>query len=209
MLKLIKTLYQKFDILIIVGIIVLLMLGIGYFQYKTINSQKERIDILTSNINAYEYESNNHSNKIIQFTKTIDELNHSKDSILEKLNTERKNHKIKNNEFQSVQYIETVIHDTLKVKLKTFNDTCIVFEKHPLTKINVCKKDSNITCIPYIYNEQFIFFKSKKEYTNEYSYFFKRLIKLDFKKHIVCYIDITNTNPDVKTTHSKFVKIIE
>lgn len=209
MLKLIKNLYQKFDIIIIVGVVVLLMLGIGYFQYKTISSQKQRIDELTTNIKAYEYESNLNSNKIIQYAKTIDELNYSNDSILQKLNTERKKLKIKNNELQAVQYVETIIHDTLKVKLKTFSDTCITFQKHPLTKINVCKNDSIITCIPTISNEQFVFFKSKKEYTNEYNSIFKRIWKLDFRKHIVCYIDITNTNPDVKSIHSKFVKIIE
>ena len=75
--------------------------------------------------------------------------------------------------------------------------------------INVCKKDTTITCIPVIYNEQSVFFKSKKEYVNTYSYFVTRIWNLDFRKHIVCYIDVKNTNPDVKVTNSKFVKIIE
>ena len=209
MFNLIKTLYQKFDILIIVSSIILLMLLVGYFQYKTISSQRERIDILTTNIKAYEYEISANNGKNIEFYKTIDELNYSKDSILQKLNAERKKYKIKDKELKAIQYISTVIHDTLKVHVKSFNDTCIVFKKHPLTIINVCKKDTTITCIPVIYNEQSVFFKSKKEYVNTYSYFVTRIWKLDFRKHIVCYIDVKNTNPDVKVTNSKFVKIIE
>ena len=209
MLNLIKTLYQKFDILIIVSSIILLMLLVGYFQYKTISSQRERIDTLTTNIKAYEYEISANNGKNIEFDKTIDELNYSKDSILQKLNAERKKYKIKDKELKAIQYISTIIHDTLKVHVKSFNDTCIVFKKHPLTIINVCKKDTTITCIPNIYNEQSVFFKSKKEYVNTYSYFVTRIWKLDFRKHIVCYIDVKNTNPDVKVTNSKFVKIIE
>jgi len=185
------------------------MLIVGYFQYKTITSQRERIDVLTSNIKAYEYESTSNANKNIQFHKTIDELNYSKDSVLQKLNTERKNYKIKDSELQSAQYVETVIQDTLKAATTRFGDTCIVFKKHPLTIITVCKKDSIITCIPVIRNEQFVFFRSNKEYVNTYNYFIKRIWKFDFRKHTVCYIDIKNTNPDVKTTNSKFVKIIE
>ena len=185
------------------------MLLVGYFQYKTITTQKERIDVLTNNIKAYEYEISGNNDKNIQFYKTIDELNYSKDSILKKLNTERKKLKIKDKELQAVQYVETVIHDTLKITINRFEDTCITFKKHPFTIIDVCKKDSTITCIPTIKNDQYVFFRSKKEYVNTYSYFVIRLWKFDFRKHTICYIDITNTNPDVKTTSSKFVKIIE
>lgn len=185
------------------------MLIVGYFQYKTITSQRERIDVLTSNIKAYDIANDVHTNQKIQFTKTIDELVTSNDSILQKLNLERKKLKIKDKELQNVDYIETVIHDTLQLKVPSFKDTCIIFKRHLLTKIDVCIKDSIITCIPTISNEQFVFFKSKKEYTNTYSNFIKRLWKLDFRKHTICYIDVTNTNPDVKTINSKFIKIIE
>ena len=43
----------------------------------------------------------------------------------------------------------------------------------------------------------------------EYKSFAKRLFKLDFKKHIISIITVTNSNPDVSVNKSKFINIIE
>ena len=119
--------------LIISLIITAIMIGLGI----TITTMSNRIDKLnreiaeaTTNIKAYELENSALKGNTIEFQYTIEQLNHSKDSLNQKINKLRKDLKIKDKDIQKLQYIlsenqkkdSIIIRDTIfteKVKVDT------------------------------------------------------------------------------------------
>ena len=84
----------------------------------------------TTNIKACELENSVLKDNTIEFQYTIEQLNHSKDSLNQKINKLRKDLKIKDKDIQKLQYVlsenqkkdSIIVHDTLfieKVKIDT------------------------------------------------------------------------------------------
>lgn len=183
------------------------------YQTKVIHTQREKISNLTTNINAYALENSKNKTNYTAFKMTIDDLQLSNDTLMHKLDSMRKQLKIKDKQLKNILYTKTIIHDTITniVNSEIFKkDTfCLTFISNPNTKITFCRKDSIVTCIPDIENEYYVITSKKKEYVNQHKTFIRRLLKFDFRKHIILKIDVVNTNPDIKIKTNRFVEIIE
>ena len=96
---------------------------------------RNRYSDARNNIKAYEqlYDSTVNQNR--RFELTIDELNYSRDSIVQELNKVRRENKILDKKIKSLSYVSSVveIHDTLKLR-----DTLLIREGVSLDTAFTC-----------------------------------------------------------------------
>ena len=206
---------MKWKIKLIIGLIIVAVIaGLG----TTVAVMNNRIDKLntevaeaTTNIKAYELENSALKDNTIEFQYTIEQLNHSKDSLNQKINKLRKDLKIKDKDIQKLQYIlsenqkkdSIIVHDTLfteKVKIDTtLSDNW--------SKLHLQLEFPNKVVTEYSFkNESLVTTYLKKE-TNKppHKCIFVRWFQ---KKHKMIYVEINEQNPYCEIKEQKFINII-
>lgn len=206
---------MKWKIKLIIGlIIVAIIAGLG----TTVAVMNNRIDKLntevaeaTTNIKAYELENSALKDNTIEFQYTIEQLNHSKDSLNQKINKLRKDLKIKDKDIQKLQYIlsenqkkdSIIVHDTLfteKVKIDTtLSDNW--------SKLHLQLEFPNKVVTEYSFkNESLVTTYLKKETIKPpHKCIFVRWFQ---KKHKMIYVEINEQNPYCEIKEQKFINII-
>lgn len=193
--------------LVAVGFVSLLIATI-FVQRHQLNNKSKEIERITNNIRAYEQIAFNkeEQNKVLQLT--INELNASKDSLIEEVKDAQKKLKIKDKNLTKVSVINTVIKDSVKTIIKHKQ---IDFEEelkiNPLTTIIVSKKDSILKATIDIQNQQILFVEEKKEYKNKYRNKLVRFFHLDWKKIHTRQYQIINSNPIIKITDTRVIEV--
>lgn len=206
---------MKWKIKLIIGlIIVAIIVGLG----TTVAVMNNRIDKLnkdvaeaTTNIKAYELENSALKDNTIEFQYTIKQLNHSKDSLNQKINKLRKDLKIKDKDIQKLQYIlsenqkkdSIIVHDTLfteKVKI----DTTL---SDDWSKLHLQLEFPNKVVTEYSFkNESLVTTYLKKETIKPpHKCIFVRWFQ---KKHKMIYVEINEQNPYCEIKEQKFINII-
>lgn len=189
-----------------IGIISLLTVAIFILGGQLSKKNKE-IDRLFNNIKAYEQlaTKNERLNTVLQLT--VNELNNSKDSLIQQVEQVRKELKVKNKNLQQAQVINTVIRDTVTKVItvdRNFNEELKI---NPLTTIKVTRTDSILTAKIDITNQQILFIEEKKEYKNKYKNGWIRFWHFDWKKIKIRKYQIHNTNPIIKITDTRIIEI--
>lgn len=196
-------------ILILILIIILLTSIFSINSYKVYKAEKKLKEI-TINYKAYEelYQESQSNN--LTFSLTIEQLNYSKDSLVQKLNEVRKENKILNKEVKRLSSIksETNIRDTVFI-----GDT--VFKEGVKLDTNIHNKWYDITLgLHYpdtinigikIPSEKLILVSNKKETIDPPKKCW--LGRLFQKKHIVTRVQVIESNPYIETTQSRFIEI--
>lgn len=206
---------MKWKIKLIIGlIIVAIIAGLG----TTVVVMNNRIDKLntevaeaTTNIKAYELENLALKDNTIEFQYTIEQLNHSKDSLNQKINKLRKDLKIKDKDIQKLQYIlsenqkkdSIIVHDTLfteKVKI----DTTL---SDDWSKLHLQLEFPNKVVTEYSFkNESLVTTYLKKETVKPpHKCIFIRWFQ---KKHKMIYVEVNEQNPYCEIKEQKFINII-
>ena len=206
---------MKWKIKLIIGlIIVAIIVGLG----TTVVVMNNRIDKLntevaeaTTNIKAYELENLALKDNTIEFQYTIEQLNHSKDSLNQKINKLRKDLKIKDKDIQKLQYVlsenqkkdSIIVHDTLfteKIKIDTtLSDNW--------SKLHLQLEFPNKVVTEYSFkNESLVTTYLKKETIKPpHKCIFVRWFQ---KKHKMIYVEINEQNPYCEIKEQKFINII-
>lgn len=193
--------------LVAVGFVSLLIATI-FVQRHQLNNKSKEIERITNNIRAYEQIAFNkeEQNKVLQLT--INELNASKDSLVEQVKDAQKKLKIKDKNLTKVSVINTVVKDSVKTIIKHKQ---IDFEEelkiNPLTTITVSRKDSILKAIIDIQNQQILFVEEKKEYKNKYRNKLVRFFHFDWKKIYTRQYQIINSNPIIKITDTRVIEV--
>lgn len=113
---------SKITILGIVLIVLGLLIGMITLQHNKIQNLNNQLIVATNNNLAYELENQGLKDKAIEFQFTVDQLNNSKDSLINKINQIRKDLKIKDKQILDLQYLASennkrdsivFVHDTL------------------------------------------------------------------------------------------------
>ena len=111
--------------LIIASIIACILIGLGltvYFQSQKIKQINANLSAAVINEKAYAAENSSLKERTIQFQFTVDQLNNSNDSLMQKLNETRRQLKIKDKNIKELQYIASqnqkkdsiiIQHDTI------------------------------------------------------------------------------------------------
>lgn len=190
-----------------VGLISLLIATI-FIQHNQLQEKNAELNRATSNVRAYQdlVSNNQEHNRTLQLT--IEELNHSNDSLLLQLKQTQKELKIKDKNLTDASVINTEIKDSVKTVIKK---EAIDFEEelklNPLTTIIVRRKDSILTAKIDLKNQQTILIYKKKEYKNFYKNGWIRFLHFDWKKIETKEYQIVNTNPLIKVTGTRIVEV--
>ena len=189
-----------------IGIISLLTVTIFVLGGQLKDKQNE-IDRLSNNIQAYEQLVTNkeQTNTVLQLT--INELNNSKDSLIQEIQQTKKKLNVKNKNLVQAQVINTVIKDTVTKVItvdRNFNETLKI---NPLTTIKVSRTDSILTAKIDIQNQQILFIEEKKVYKNKYKNGWIRFWHFDWKKIRVRKYQIENSNPLIRVLETRIVEI--
>ena len=190
-----------------VGLISLLIATI-FIQHNQLQEKNAELNRATSNVRAYQdlVSNNQERNRTLQLT--IEELNHSNDSLLLQLKQTQKELKIKDKNLTDASVINTEIKDSVKTVIK---EKLIDFDKelklNDLTTIIVSRKDSILTAKIDIKNQQTIFVTENKEYKNTYKNWLVRFFHFDFKKIYIKNYQIVNSNPLIKVTDTRVIEI--
>ena len=206
---------MKWKIKLIIGlIIVAIIVGLG----TTVVVMNNRIDKLntevaeaTTNIKAYELENLALKDNTIEFQYTIEQLNHSKDSLNQKINKLRKDLKIKDKDIQKLQYIlsenqkkdSIIVHDTLFIE-KVKIDTTL---SDDWSKLHLQLEFPNKVVTEYSFkNESLVTTYLKKETIKPpHKCIFVRWFQ---KRHKMIYVEINEQNPYCEIKEQKFINII-
>lgn len=190
-----------------VGLVSLLIATI-FYQHNQLQNKNREIDRITNNIRAYEEIASNAQDNSRVLQLTIDELNHSKDSLIQQVNKVKKELKIKDKNLTDASVINTEIKDSVKTvikeKLIDFNEE---LKLNDLTTITVSRKDSILTAKIDIKNQQIIFVEDKKEYKRFYKNWLLRFFHFDFKKVRIKNYQIVNSNPLIKVTDTRIIEL--
>ena len=190
-----------------VGLISLLIATI-FVQHNQLQKKDTEINRITSNVRTYQdiVSNNQNNNRTLQLT--IEELNHSNDSLLLQLKQTQKELKIKDKNLTDASVINTEIKDSVKTVIKK---EAVDFEEelrlNPLTTIIVRRKDSILTAKIDLKNQQTILIYKKKEYKNFYKSSWVRFWHFDWKKIETKEYQIVNTNPLIKVTGTRIVEV--
>lgn len=190
-----------------VGLISLLIATI-FVQHNQLQKKDTEINRITSNVRTYQdiVSNNQNNNRTLQLT--IEELNHSNDSLLLQLKQTQKELKIKDKNLTNANVINTEIKDSVKTVIKK---EAIDFKEelklNPLTTIIVERKDSILTAKIDLKNQQTILIYKKKKYKNFYKNGWVRFWHFDWKKIETKEYQIVNTNPLIKVTGTRIVEV--
>lgn len=194
-------------------IIILILIGaVAYLSYQ--NKQlTTKYETSIENIKAYDAQLSGLKDNNRVFKLTIDQLNYSNDSIINKMKEVQKELGIKDKRLQQLQYDlshaqrnDTIILSDTIFKSPEFKLDTIVGDKWFKTNLHL-KYPSTIALSPEIELERFTYINGKRETVNPPKKFF--LFRWFQKKHTVVEVNVREMNPYVKNKTQRFIQIIE
>lgn len=182
----------------------------GLTMYNKNKMLTESLEIAQNNVEAYQELLDDSQQASTVLKLTVDQLQHSKDSVIQKLDSVSKQLKIKPKQIKTAatqtQVIDVIaskgVGGNVIVKDSIYKDS---IQYNPLTTVYYTIGKDTVSIGLNLKNEQYLYIYSKREYKNKKN-FFKRLFTLDFKKVTKYKYNIYNTNDLLK---SKDIRIIE
>lgn len=163
-----------------------------------------------NNIEAYQELVNDSQQASNVLRLTVEQLQNSKDSVIQKLDSVRKELNIKPKQLktaatqnQTLNVIKSKgVGGNILVKDTIYSDS---IQYNNLTKVFYTIGKDTVSIGLDVNNTQYLYIYTKREYKNKKN-FFKRLFTLDFKKVTKYKYEIVNTNDLLK---SEDVRVIE
>ena len=200
-----KTLFKAIS-----GLCVGLLLCWGITLHNQNKKLSQSLETAQNNIEAYQglLSDSQQASNVLKLT--VEQLQNSKDSVLHKLDSVRKELKIKPKQIHTAATQTQVLNvigskgvgGNIIVKDSIYTDSILY---NPLTKVKYTIGNDTVNIAIDLQNEQYLYVYTKREYKNKKN-FFKRLFTLDFKKVTKYKYNIVNTNDLLK---SKDVRIVE
>lgn len=203
MFAFLNNIFRKIAVIIIIG-----LAAICFYQGNKIERLDKELGVVTNNCNYYQSLTSNldKQNSVLQLT--IDDLSLSNDNLLQQLESTRRELNIKSKDIQQAQIIDTEVKDTVTTIIKPVEiDFTKELKLNKLTTIIVSKKDSILSAVLDLKNQQTLFVEEKKKYRNQYKNWFQRLIHFDWKKDKIKNYTIHNSNDLIKVTNTRVVEI--
>jgi len=198
--------------LIIIGVFVLLIVGIVYL-FSANKSLNTKYSNAINNVKSYQDLLSSSKKDARVFKMTIDQLQYSNDSLMNKIKDAQKSLGIKNSSVNSVGYIGSSLskRDTLKLPGDTIfkNDLSLdtlIGDKWLSTRL-ILKYPGTIITKTSAKSELILFITSHKETINPPKKFF--LFRLFQKKQLVLNATIKENNPYIINNEQRFIQIIK
>lgn len=174
--------------------------------HKTNKKLSERLEMAQNNVEAYQglLSNSQQANSVLRLT--VDELQHSNDSLIQKVHQQAKQLSIKPSTIttaatQTQQIIvnqsKEILRDTIYTDSIKYNDLTSVYYTIGPDTINIGLD---------IRNTQYLYTIKKKEYKRNKK-FIMRILTLDFKKVWKYQYKIVNTNELINTSDVRILEI--
>lgn len=200
-----KTLFKAISLLS-VG----LLLSFSVNTYKQNKKLSESLEQSQNNVEAYQelYNDSQQASSVLKLT--IDQLQNSKDSVIQKLDSVRKELKLKPKQIKTAatqtQVINVIkskgVKGDILVKDTIYTDS---IQYNPLTTVHYTIGKDTVSIGLNVENTQYLYIYTTKEYKNKKN-FIKRLFTLDFKKVKKYKYKIVNTNDLLKNDDVRIVE---
>lgn len=200
-----KTLFKAISLLS-VG----LLLSFSINTYKQNKKLSESLEQSQNNVEAYQelYNDSQQASSVLKLT--IDQLQNSKDSVIQKLDSVRKELKLKPKQIKTAatqtQVINVIkskgVKGDILVKDTIYTDS---IQYNPLTTVHYTIGKDTVSIGLNVENTQYLYIYTTKEYKNKKN-FIKRLFTLDFKKIKKYKYKIVNTNDLLKNDDVRIVE---
>lgn len=199
----------------IIGMFIAILIGSGIaikLQYDTINRLNSELLVSENNNKAYEAERDSLKNNSIQFQFTIDQLNYSKDSLVNKVNQIRKQLKLKDKQINELQYLASVNQKSDSI---FFRDTIFQFGVaidtligDDWSQVNIKAEYPNRLDVDYMFKNETVVVMHDSKVTVDPP---KKcwLARLFQKKQTIVEIDVIQENPYCVNKEEKFIKILK
>lgn len=205
MLEKFKGFFRKLAVIIIIG-----LTAFCFYQDNKIKSLDKNLGIITNNYKYYQGLTNNLNQQNRTLQLSVNQLRNNNDSLLVQVKKVQKELDIKDKNLQQIQVINTVMKDSTQIEIKTkeinFNEE---LKLNDLTTITVNRKDSILTAILDLRNQQILFVEEKKEYRNQYKNGFQRFLHFDWKKDRIKKYQIYNSNSLIRVTDTRIVEVTQ
>ena len=199
----------------VLGLSVALLLAWGIMLHKQNKKLSERLETASNNIEAYQDIVSGNEKDKLTLQLTVQDLQISKDILLQQLDSVRAANKIKPSAITSAAtQTQTVLVNggkgvegdlTQILKDTTYSDSILY---NPLTKVYYTIGKDTVNVSIDLQNTQYLYTYRHKEYKNKKS-FIKRLFTLDFKKVTKSHYEIVNTNDLINTSDVRVVEIVK
>lgn len=198
---------------LLVGLLVVFSINI----YKQNKRLSKSLEMAQNNIEAYQgiLNGSQQANNVLKLD--MSQLQNVNDSLIQKIDSVRKELKIKPKVIRTTATQTQTIYvtaskgvrgqDVIKTiqKNTVYKDTILI---NPLTKIDYTIGKDTVSVNLDIKNQQFLYVYKKRQYKNKKS-FIKRLFTLDFKKVDMYKYQIVNTNDIIKTSDVRVIESID
>lgn len=180
--------------------------------YNSYQNSQESLKESRNNEKAYQIENLNLKDDSRMFMFHIEQLSYYNDSITEKLNAERKNLKIKDNQIVQLQYMLSKVQkvDTITLVDTIFTPTVdldtTIGDKWYSLNLKL-KYPSSIIVTPTFNSEKMVFMYLKKETINPPKKTW--LGRLFQKKHKVMEVKVLESNPYIENKQNRFIEIVK
>ena len=198
-------------------VLLALFIGLGLIisqQNRHIKELNNSLLVATNNNKAYELERDSLKNNVIQFQFTVEQLNHSNDSLLNRLNETRKKLKIKDKEINELQYFASVNskRDTIYLNhIDTIFQRGVALDTligDDWSSLAIHVEYPNLLDVDYSFKNSTIVLMHDSRVTVDPP---KKcwLLRLFQKKQTIVEIDVVQENPYCINQEQKFLKIIK
>lgn len=187
-----------------------LLLLFSITTYKQNKKLSESLEMSQNNVEAYQelYNDSQQASNVLKLT--VEQLQNSKDSVIQKLDSVRKELKIKPKQIKTAatqtQVINVIkskgVKGDILVKDTIYTDS---IQYNPLTTVHYTIGKDTISIGLNVENTQYLYIYTTKEYKNKKN-FIKRLFTLDFKKVKKYKYKIVNTNDLLKNDDVRIVE---
>lgn len=195
----------------ICGLAVAILLGWGITLNNKNKKLSESLEMAQNNIEAYQglLDDSQQANNVLKLD--IETLHQQNDKTLQKLDSVRKELKIKSkhistaatqNQVLDVKQSKGVQGDILSILRDTTYTDSIQYNDQ--TKVNYTIGKDTVSIGIQLQNDQYFYIYNTREYKNKKN-FFKRLFTLDFKKVTKTRYEVVNSNDLVKTSNVRVV----
>ena len=180
--------------------------------YNSYQNSQESLKESRNNEKAYQIENLNLKDDSRMFMFHIEQLSYYSDSITYKLNAERKNLKIKDNQIVQLQYMLSKVQkvDTITLVDTIFTPTVdldtTIGDKWYSLNLKL-KYPNSIIVAPTFTSEKMVFMYLKKETINPpKKTWFGRLFQ---KKHKVMEVKVVESSPYIENKQTRFIEIVK
>lgn len=187
-----------------------LLLLFSITTYKQNKKLSESLEMSQNNVEAYQelYNDSQQASNVLKLT--VEQLQNSKDSVIQKLDSVRKELKIKPKQVKTAatqtQVINVIkskgVKGDILVKDTIYTDS---IQYNPLTTVHYTIGKDTVSICLNVENTQYLYIYTTKEYKNKKN-FIKRLFTLDFKKVKKYKYKIVNTNDLLKNDDVRIVE---